>query len=335
MGTEGIPGGAHHPIGILTPHESEVHEAVHRRIHRRGEFSIEACSDLFTGRRFVECGDRLGDLQGETIQTVQGSGYGGRRPSPRGQCTEISRDGVEQVQPGAQQFREGIVIAVAKVVGEAAHPSNATRRLPRVSDPVIGFDLDMTLVDSAAGIIASVQHVCASYGVVVEADEIAATIGLPLDRVFPTWLPDEPYEVLLGGYREHYAEHGVPLSIAMPGAVEVVDRLRAEGARILVVTAKHGPIAQRVLEVAGLHADVVVGEAFAEQKAQVLLDHGARTYVGDHPGDMRAARLASARAIGVATGPTSAEALWAEGADIVLPDLTDSGVDTHIGIRLG
>ena len=187
---------------------------------------------------------------------------------------------------------------------------------------MIGFDLDMTLVDSAAGIIASVQHVCAAYGVPVASADIAATIGLPLDRVFPTWLPDEPYDILLAAYREHYAEHGVPLSIAMPGASTVIEGLRESGSRILVVTAKHGPIAERVLEVAGLHADVVVGEAFAEQKAQVLLDHDAIAYVGDHPGDMRAARMARTRAIGVATGPTPAEALWAEGADVVLPDLT-------------
>lgn len=202
-----------------------------------------------------------------------------------------------------------------------------------MGDPVIGFDLDMTLVDSAAGIIASVQHVCASYGVPVASADIAATIGLPLDRVFPTWLPDEPYDVLLAAYREHYAENGVPLSVAMPGAVEIIEGLRDRGSRILVVTAKHGPIAERVLDIAGLHADVVVGEAFAEQKAQVLLEHSAITYVGDHPGDMRAARMAHARAIGVATGPTPAEALWAEGAQMVLPDLTGDAAD-HVQPRV-
>jgi phosphoglycolate phosphatase len=190
----------------------------------------------------------------------------------------------------------------------------------------IGFDLDMTLVDSAAGIIASVQHVCTQFGVEANADEIGSTIGLPLDRVFPRWLPEYPYDVLLAAYREHYAEHGVPLSRAMPGAADVLAAMRESGSRIIVVTAKHGPIAQQVLEVAGLTADIIVGEAFAEQKAQVLQQHSARVYVGDHPGDMRAARLAQARAIGVTTGPSSEEQLIEAGAHEV-----HAGLDALLG----
>ena len=100
-----------------------------------------------------------------------------------------------------------------------------------------------------------------------------------------------------------------------------------------MVTAKHGPMAERVLEVAGLPFDIVVGEAFAEQKAEVLLAHGARTYVGDHPGDIRAARLAQAYAVGVPTGPTPAEALTAEGADLVIPDLTGNAGETIVNAR--
>ena len=186
---------------------------------------------------------------------------------------------------------------------------------------VIGFDLDMTLVDSAAGIIASVRHVCRSYGVEADPDDIAATIGLPLDRVFPRWLPDEPYPVLLAAYREHYAQFGVPLSRALPGAAQALATARSHGARLLVVTAKHGPIAERVLQVAGLQVDEVVGDSFDQAKGQVLLDRGAAVYVGDHPGDMRAAVSAGARAVGVATGPTPARDLHAAGAEVVLGGL--------------
>lgn len=187
----------------------------------------------------------------------------------------------------------------------------------------IGFDLDMTLVDSAAGIIASVQHVCSTFGVEADADEIGATIGLPLDRVFPRWLPDQPYGVLLAAYREHYAEHGVPLTRAMPGAADLLAAMSESGTRIVVVTAKHGPIAERVLTTAGLRADIVVGEAFAEQKAKILMEHGARMYVGDHPGDMRAARLAQARAVGVTTGPSTRQQLVEAGAHEVHPTLCE------------
>lgn len=186
---------------------------------------------------------------------------------------------------------------------------------------VVGFDLDMTLVDSADGIVASVQHVCEAYGVTVEAAEIRATIGLPLDHVFPLWLPEEPYDVLLAAYRAHYRVNGVPLTVAMPGAHAALDAIRADGDRILVVTAKYGMVARAVLEAAGLDADEVVGDLFAEAKGGALVEHGAWAYVGDHVGDIRAALHAGARAVGVATGPTPGHELQAAGADVVLEDL--------------
>ncbi len=46
--------------------------------------------------------------------------------------------------------------------------------------------------------------------------------------------------------------------------------------------------------------------------------------VGDTPSDVRCARAAGARAVGVATGPYDATALRASGADYVLADLADT-----------
>jgi phosphoglycolate phosphatase len=186
----------------------------------------------------------------------------------------------------------------------------------------IGFDLDMTLVDSADGIVASVQHVVAQYGVDADGGEIRSTIGLPLDHVFPRWLPDEPYDVLLAAYRAHYREHGIPLTRPMPGAAEAIAIVRSRGEQVLVVTAKYGAVAGLALEAAGLDADVIVGDLFAEGKATALREHAAWAYVGDHPGDIRAARSAGVHSIAVATGPTSLEELHAVEPDVVLPDLT-------------
>ncbi len=186
----------------------------------------------------------------------------------------------------------------------------------------IGFDLDMTLVDSADGIVASVQHVVAQYGVDADGGEIRSTIGLPLDHVFPRWLPDEPYDVLLAAYRAHYREHGIPLTRPMPGAAEAIAMVRSRGEQVLVVTAKYGAVAGLALEAAGLDADVIVGDLFAEGKATALREHAAWAYVGDHPGDIRAARSAGVHSIAVATGPTSLEELHAVEPDVVLPDLT-------------
>lgn len=185
----------------------------------------------------------------------------------------------------------------------------------------VGFDLDMTLVDSADGIVLSVQHVIAQYGIDADGDQIRSTIGLPLDQVFPRWLPDEPYDVLLAAYRAHYREHGIPLTRPMPGARDAISAVRDRGDRVLVVTAKYGAVAHLALEAANLDADEIVGDLFAEGKASALREHEAWSYVGDHPGDVRAARSAGVYSVVVPTGPTSADDLLAERPDVLLPDL--------------
>ena len=50
----------------------------------------------------------------------------------------------------------------------------------------------------------------------------------------------------------------------------------------------------------------------------------ATVLVGDTPLDVAAARATGARSVAVATGGTSADKLAESGADVVLPDLTDT-----------
>jgi phosphoglycolate phosphatase len=107
----------------------------------------------------------------------------------------------------------------------------------------------------------------------------------------------------------------------MPGAAEALDEVRKLGLRVVVVTSKIGRLAALHLEHLGLVADELAGDLFAEGKAAALTEHGVRWYVGDHTGDMVAARTAGVPGIGVTTGPCDAGELWAAGASHVLPDL--------------
>ncbi|MEZ5115938.1 MAG: ATP-dependent sacrificial sulfur transferase LarE [Candidatus Nanopelagicales bacterium] len=186
---------------------------------------------------------------------------------------------------------------------------------------VVGFDLDMTLVDSADGIVAAIRHVLAAHGVEASDAEVRATVGLPLDLVFPRWLSDLDYASLLAEYRAHYARYGIPATVPLPGAAQALSAVRALGGRTVVVTAKKAEHAWEACRVAGLAPDEVVGELFAEAKGAVLRERGAFAYVGDHAGDVRAAAVAGALAVVVPTGPTSADVLAEAGADVVLPDL--------------
>lgn len=187
----------------------------------------------------------------------------------------------------------------------------------------VGFDLDMTLVDSAEGISEALVAVCALHGVNITYQDAADTIGLPLDMVFPQWLPDLPYEQLLDEYREHYGRFGIPKSRPLPGAAASLDAVRKLGGRVVVVSAKKADFVQRVLDVVDMQADAIHGYLFAERKGQALLDEHASVYVGDHEGDITAARTASAVAVAVATGPTTYEQLQHACPDVLLRDLLE------------
>jgi phosphoglycolate phosphatase len=193
---------------------------------------------------------------------------------------------------------------------------------------VVGFDLDLTLVDSAPGIGATLRAALAAEGVPERpSDELLHPyIGIPLEATVATIAPHaDPHRVALR-YRRLYPEVGVPGTCLLPGVTETFAAVRARGGLILVVSAKVEPAVRAVLEHVGLDEpqlapDVVVGGLFGSAKGMRLLDAGAHVYVGDHPGDMEAARVAGAVGVGVTTGGSSAAALWAAGADVVLPGL--------------
>jgi phosphoglycolate phosphatase len=189
---------------------------------------------------------------------------------------------------------------------------------------VIGFDLDMTLVDSADAIVDSVRHTCRAYGVEIDEEQVRAGVGLPLDLVFPDHIPHAPYADALEIYRARYLTHGLPMHVVLPGAREALEAVTASGSTVLVVSAKKDSHVRAVLHEVGLSHLVrdVVGERFAESKSSALREAGARVYVGDHVGDVVGARGADAVAVAVASGPTTREALVLAGADVVLDDLT-------------
>ncbi|MFC8566529.1 HAD family hydrolase [Streptomyces sp. NPDC057245] len=188
--------------------------------------------------------------------------------------------------------------------------------------PTVGFDLDMTLIDSRPGIRACYLELSARTGTYVDADLAVTRLGPPLAEELAHWFPAEEIPAVADLYREIYPAYAVEPTPALPGAREAVEAVREGGGRAVVVTAKHEPNAKLHLAHLGIEPDAVIGGLWAEQKAVALREHGAEVYVGDHVGDVRGARAAGARSVAVPTGPCDARELRAAGADVVLADLT-------------
>jgi phosphoglycolate phosphatase len=185
----------------------------------------------------------------------------------------------------------------------------------------VGFDLDMTLVDSHEGIVSAIARVLDGYGVTVSPEEIYSTVGVPLALVFPLWLPETETAAAIHQYREIYRVEGIPLTTLLPGARESMEMVRELGGETLVISAKLESAVRLVLDVVGLKADHVRGGLYAEEKGQALLELGAQIYVGDHPGDVIGAQTARAVSVAVTTGPTPEEELRAAGADVIVASL--------------
>jgi phosphoglycolate phosphatase len=185
----------------------------------------------------------------------------------------------------------------------------------------VGFDLDMTLIDSRPGIAAAYRALTAQTGVYVDADLAVTRLGPPLRQELREWFPESEVERAVTTYRALYPDFAIAPTVPTPGAREALAAVRALGLRVVVVTSKISRLAELHLAHLGMTVDTVVGDLFAEGKAAALVEHGARWYVGDHVADMAAARVAGIPGIGVATGPCSAGELAGAGAAYVLPDL--------------
>lgn len=185
---------------------------------------------------------------------------------------------------------------------------------------VIGFDLDMTLIDSRPGVAATMRAITEESGHAIDVDLATSRLGPPLEHELAHWMPTDQVQRWAQRYREIYPRTAVARIEALPGARTAIDAANRRG-RSLIISAKNTSNVQLHVDHLDLAAGSVFGGHWREAKADVLRAEGATMYVGDHPHDMVAARAAGVIGVGVATGGTSTTDLLAAGADIALDSL--------------
>jgi len=181
--------------------------------------------------------------------------------------------------------------------------------------PVVLFDLDGTVIDSGAIILASMRHATREVlGTEHTDDELMQAVGGPgLEAQLAVFGPDDVDELV-----RVYRAHNEPLHDeleACPGMEDVLVRLHAEGRRLGVVTAKRRAtveLAFASVPVAHLFETVVGGDETEKHKPDpepLLLaaermgaDPAQTAYVGDSPFDILAAKAAGMYSIAVTWG---------------------------------
>ncbi|GDY54538.1 hypothetical protein SVIO_051610 [Streptomyces violaceusniger] len=81
----------------------------------------------------------------------------------------------------------------------------------------VGFDLDMTLIDSRPGIKAAYEALSARTGTYIDSDLAVTRLGPPLEQELVHWFPDERVEEMGELYRELYPEYAIAPTPAMKG----------------------------------------------------------------------------------------------------------------------
>lgn len=193
--------------------------------------------------------------------------------------------------------------------------------------PLLVLDLDGTLVDTAADLIATLNLILTAEGLrPVTRDDAGALLGAgaramiergfrlnaaaldvaTLDRLFAAYIPL---------YEARIAEESRPF----PGAVEALDRFAAAGWRLAICTNKLEGLSRRLLDELDLSprfAAICGGDTFPVRKPDAghLLGTIARAggtrettvMVGDSATDVNAAKNAGVPVVGVTFGYTDA-----------------------------
>ncbi|MFT4083085.1 MAG: haloacid dehalogenase-like hydrolase [Nocardioides sp.] len=207
---------------------------------------------------------------------------------------------------------------------------------PSPAPLVVGFDLDLTLVDSRPGMAAALAVVAEEYDAPLPIDELVAKLGPPLDELLLPYLPAERLGAAVARFREVYPEVAVTPVPAMPGAREALAAVRGARGRVVVATGKFTENARRHLDHLALDVDVLEGTVWGVGKAEVLRRECASVYVGDHVHDVAGARAAGAVSVSVPGGSSRAE-LEAAGTDVLLDSLAEfpDWLREHLlGVRL-
>lgn len=216
-----------------------------------------------------------------------------------------------------------------------------------MAGPLLVFDLDGTLVDTAPDLLATLDRVLAEAGFACVPH--AATRGMighgarrMIERALAAQniaVPRDDLEALFRRFLVHYEAHICDMSRPYPGALEALDRFAAAGWRFAICTNKHEAMSRlllRALSLDGRFAAIAGGDTFGVSKPHAghLLQTIARAghhrheavMVGDGKTDVDAARAADVPIVGLTFGYTPVPMCDLE-PDILLDHFDDLTVE--------
>jgi phosphoglycolate phosphatase len=209
-------------------------------------------------------------------------------------------------------------------MSDQAQPADRLQAIALPGRPVLGFDLDLTLLDLRQATACALDMVNARLGEHVDVEAVVADLGPPFREQLRQWIPDERrLRAALSQFRRAFLDQGLPYVTALPGARQAVDAAGLLGGYAVVITGRRADTASACLSRCGITAAALVGGVTGLGKVDAMRRHRIDAYIGDHPLDMQAACAAPVPGIGVTTGSHAGPALLAAGAGAVASSLDE------------
>jgi len=191
---------------------------------------------------------------------------------------------------------------------------------------LIVFDWDGTLLDSAGGIVESIQQAARDLRLPVPARETAShVIGLGLHdslRAAVPTLPEAQYREFAEAYRRHFLARQGSMAL-FAGVRELLEDLHAAGYHLAVATGKSRRGLEHALESTALRKYFAASRCgdetnpkphpamLLELMAQLAAAPGQALMIGDTSHDLEMARSAGVDAVAVTYGAHPGDALRA------------------------
>ena len=202
---------------------------------------------------------------------------------------------------------------------------------------VIAFDLDGTLTDPKAGLIAGFVYAFKKLSIPYESEEsLTRFIGPPLWEAWKNefGFTDEETERAILTFREYYNVYGWWDNRIYPGISELLSSLKARGKTLVVATSKPEDTAKKVLHLFGIdkYFDFIGGadgHKKRDKKEEVIkysLDAVGATdprgvlMVGDRCFDALGARAFGVDSVGVLWGHGTEEEIRASGFNYIISE---------------
>lgn len=203
------------------------------------------------------------------------------------------------------------------------------------------FDLDGTLTDSQEGIMNSIEHGLACYGIRVEdRSSLRPFLGPPLiDSVMKYYGFDrEKAAEFVVKYREYFSTRGLFENRVYPGVEKLLKTLKEAGYTLMLATSKPDGFSRQILEHFGLdHYFAFIGGATMDERRthkgdviRYVLESNGLTdrleevmMVGDRENDVLGAKENGIEVIGVLYGYGDREELESAGADHIVENVED------------